>query len=492
SYNTSVHEAIEYTPHELIFAKTARAPISDILREDMNNESYTHYLETLYYVICPLAPGYCMDNKGAESYQKGRTFRNRSKIAIENLNIFLYVNSKFIYVEKHIKTQLTQLYRDIVEHHFKPVEVLLPPIIQPLIKPKWHYISTTTLATSGIYNNDDIDRPRSHIMFPLEKPSMLNTLARTELGGPKGHSAEAAATAPQVRTREGSESAVVVAEVEMAPTSERALSGSERNESKAGDAGAPHKRNRSGAQKRRAKRDREKALEGQAPYPLTALTKPVEGDTGLTGKKRRAGSDQTPPSVKRTVKKPRAQATGTFATMADPLARAVVLEGYSEKGITPEQLTLFREVILAEMEGIQEGPLSRFMGLATIKNGAVIIRREDAASLGARLRVVGLDELQRRHRAVIWVPGPPRAAAAVLVLLERQNSDIGALNWRVFAENVGTSPERRNYVFGILESSARKLRERDSKLCCGIEQVTVKVARSHSGERDKEEPRSKD
>ncbi|KYQ46928.1 hypothetical protein ALC60_14061 [Trachymyrmex zeteki] len=63
----------------------------------------------------------------------------------------------------------------------KPVEVLLPPIIQPLIKPKWHYISTTTLATSGIYNNDDIDRPRSHIMFPLEKPSMLNTLA--ELGG---------------------------------------------------------------------------------------------------------------------------------------------------------------------------------------------------------------------------------------------------------------------------------------------------------------------
>ncbi|KYQ60096.1 hypothetical protein ALC60_00858, partial [Trachymyrmex zeteki] len=124
---------------------------------------------------CPLTPGYCMDNKGAESYwpplsidhchfdqynilyeglatklsskknqstptmytvtiqdttfaltktsdidvcgfrlaqtehpklfiletQKGRTFSSRSKVAVENLDIFLYVNSKFIYVEKH-------------------------------------------------------------------------------------------------------------------------------------------------------------------------------------------------------------------------------------------------------------------------------------------------------------------------------------------------------------------------------------------------------
>ncbi|KYQ55828.1 hypothetical protein ALC60_05265 [Trachymyrmex zeteki] len=88
------------------------------------------------------------------------------------------------------------------------------------------------------------------------------------------------------------------------------------------------------------------------------------------------------------------------------LARAVVLEGYPEKGITPEQLTLFRGAVLAEMEGIQEGPLPRWNRL-------------------------------------------------------------------------------------ILESSARKLRERDSKLCYGIEKVTVKVTRSQSGEGDKEEPRSK-
>ncbi|KYN13996.1 hypothetical protein ALC57_13826 [Trachymyrmex cornetzi] len=131
--------------------------------------------------------------------------------------------------------------------------------------------------------------------------------------------------------------------------------------------------------------------------------------------------------------------------MADPLARVVILEGYPERGITPEQLTLFR---------------GRVGGMVPWE--------------GAKLRVVGLDELQRRHRTIVWVPGPPRPAAAVLTLLERQNPGIGALNWRVFAENVGASPKGRNYVFGILESSVLKLRGRDSKLCYGIEQITVK------------------
>jgi len=221
---------------------------------------------------------------------KGRTFRTRAKIAVDNLDIFLYVNSKFVYVEKHIKTQLTQLYKDIMEQkcalerqilqnaltlasiapdemayrimkepgytavtngeviHIvrcvpveckirytdlcfnelpvthrnaslfllprsrilartgtvkdcndllpamykihgawfrltpKPVEVLAPPIIQPLTHPKWHYTSPLSLATSGIYSKEDLNRLRSHIMFPVEKPSMLNTIARGALG----------------------------------------------------------------------------------------------------------------------------------------------------------------------------------------------------------------------------------------------------------------------------------------------------------------------
>jgi len=32
----------------------------------------------------------------------------------DNLDIFAYVNSKFIYVEKHIRDQMTALYHDIL------------------------------------------------------------------------------------------------------------------------------------------------------------------------------------------------------------------------------------------------------------------------------------------------------------------------------------------------------------------------------------------
>jgi len=33
---------------------------------------------------------------------------------INNLDIFTYINSKFVYVEKHIRTQINQLYRNIL------------------------------------------------------------------------------------------------------------------------------------------------------------------------------------------------------------------------------------------------------------------------------------------------------------------------------------------------------------------------------------------
>jgi len=46
--------------------------------------------------------------------QRGRTFKAR-EISINNLDIVAYVKSKFVYVEKHIKTQLTKLYTKIME-----------------------------------------------------------------------------------------------------------------------------------------------------------------------------------------------------------------------------------------------------------------------------------------------------------------------------------------------------------------------------------------
>lgn len=44
----------------------------------------------------------------------GESFLAKKPTAIENLDIFTYVNSKFIYVEKHIRTQITNLHKDIM------------------------------------------------------------------------------------------------------------------------------------------------------------------------------------------------------------------------------------------------------------------------------------------------------------------------------------------------------------------------------------------
>jgi len=64
----------------------------------------------------------------------------------------------------------------------RPTETLPPPVIQPLTTPAWKYISPAALAISEIYNNDDLDRLRNHIMFPIEKPVTLNTIAKGAMG----------------------------------------------------------------------------------------------------------------------------------------------------------------------------------------------------------------------------------------------------------------------------------------------------------------------
>lgn len=59
---------------------------------------------------------------------------------------------------------------------------MAPPTIQPLTRPAWKYVSPDSLASSGIYTSEGLDRLRDHIMFPMEKPSMLNTIARGAMG----------------------------------------------------------------------------------------------------------------------------------------------------------------------------------------------------------------------------------------------------------------------------------------------------------------------
>ncbi|CAK9834632.1 Retrovirus-related Pol polyprotein from transposon 17.6 [Anthophora retusa] len=47
SYNTSVHESTQFTPHELVYGKLARVPSTDASPQDLADESYTAYLREL-------------------------------------------------------------------------------------------------------------------------------------------------------------------------------------------------------------------------------------------------------------------------------------------------------------------------------------------------------------------------------------------------------------------------------------------------------------
>lgn len=225
-----------------------------------------------------------------ETTPDATVFKEQSHVA--NLDIFTYVNSKFVYVEKHIRTQIDQLYRnlllqqcqleqqilynslaiatqspDIFAYHLMkgpgymallsgevihiikcvgievkvahtkecyeqlpvirenqtqfltpqthillrqgtqvscnsftpsmyllgdawyrftptPVHTVPPLTMKPMTKPTWKYVSAGSLATSGIYSENDLTELRDHIMFPAERPAMLNTLARGMMGQP--------------------------------------------------------------------------------------------------------------------------------------------------------------------------------------------------------------------------------------------------------------------------------------------------------------------
>ncbi|CAK9824012.1 Retrovirus-related Pol polyprotein from transposon 297 [Anthophora retusa] len=222
--------------------------------------------------------------------EKEGHFKTRTPIAINNLDIFAYVNSKFVYVEKHLKTQIIQLYRDVVKqkcalerqimhnaltlihvtpaevattiakehgfmaiasgevihivkcipvvcqvrhtdtcydelpvtykntslfitpiHHIltrsgtrkdcselmpnmfrihglwyrltpKPVESLPPTPLKPLTKATWKYVNPHNLADGGIYSPEDLAKLKEHIMFPIERPAIVNSLAQGATG----------------------------------------------------------------------------------------------------------------------------------------------------------------------------------------------------------------------------------------------------------------------------------------------------------------------
>jgi len=66
TYNTSIHEGMEFMPHELMFARAARILTSSIVPDVNDDESYPEYATTLFKRIFDAEASACENLKLAK------------------------------------------------------------------------------------------------------------------------------------------------------------------------------------------------------------------------------------------------------------------------------------------------------------------------------------------------------------------------------------------------------------------------------------------
>jgi len=112
-------------------------------------------------------------------------------VTARNTSLFLTPKSRILTKfgnERECSNELPTLYR--IENAWiqftpRPQVLSIPPQqLQPMMKLSWHYATPGLLAISGIYSEEDIEKLRNHIMFPAEKPALLNEVARRITGYP--------------------------------------------------------------------------------------------------------------------------------------------------------------------------------------------------------------------------------------------------------------------------------------------------------------------
>jgi hypothetical protein len=64
----------------------------------------------------------------------------------------------------------------------KPIETNVPQELRPEMHQAWRYSTPSSLATNGIYTQEDLDTLRDHVMFSAERNAVLNTIARGATG----------------------------------------------------------------------------------------------------------------------------------------------------------------------------------------------------------------------------------------------------------------------------------------------------------------------
>jgi len=106
-------------------------------------------------------------------------------VTIRNTSLFVTPKSRILTkagTMRECSNELPTLYHiEDTWIQFTPgpqVRQIPPQLLKPLTALSWSYATPGPLAISGIYSQSDLDKLRDHIMFPAEKPAVLNAMAR--------------------------------------------------------------------------------------------------------------------------------------------------------------------------------------------------------------------------------------------------------------------------------------------------------------------------
>ncbi|XP_043465344.1 uncharacterized protein LOC122500469 [Leptopilina heterotoma] len=220
--------------------------------------------------------------------------------------------------------------------------------------------------------------------------------------------------------------------------------------------------------------------------------------SGSGSRKRRQDSEEASPSNRMPPKKIRGPQGGTlsFAEITrSSLAGAIVAEGYPRVQMTLANLDQLRVAIHEEIGGDEVGPYPHF-GEVHLTRGAILVECLDSESRewlnsriprfsqaleGLAIKVVDPAELIKLVRVVAWVPGPRVNQASILKNLGRQNTGVDTSAWRVYSGGEGRADQASavgwTLALGVPKSDIEALQARQLKLCFGLGQITLRVAR---------------
>jgi len=116
-YNTNIHERTKYTPHELVFGRSARVPINSILPNDKDNES--EYATALFKRIFDAQASACEIHAKirCKQYYNRKANPQVFKKTISSIQVFkkYYVVLKKYLLKNSLKDKFDKQYKGLYQ-----------------------------------------------------------------------------------------------------------------------------------------------------------------------------------------------------------------------------------------------------------------------------------------------------------------------------------------------------------------------------------------